>query len=243
MPAPVPSVSVVLVCRNPGPRLDAALESLWSQQPARPEIIVIDGASSDGSAAWLAERRGELDFLVSEPDSSVYDAMNKGVAAATRDWILFLGADDRLASDAVIAEAGEALRLDSAGVIVGDAVYDDGRVYRLARRPRVARRNFVHHQATFYRRSLFASHGGFDTSLRVMGDYEFNLRLWRAGVGFSPLPLRISECASGGLSDAGNWLGYREEIAVRHRHLPAWRCVLWDLGSLARFLRKRMIRG
>ena len=102
-------------------------------------------------------------------------------------------------------------------------------------------RNFVHHQATFYRRSLFVEHGGFDESLRVMGDYDFNLRLWRRGVTFRSLRLRVTACGTGGLSDSGRWLSYAEEIRVRHRHFPQWQCWPWDAGAVARFLRKRIV--
>lgn len=240
MSAP-PLLTVVVACRNPGARLPAALESVWAQQPAPPELVVVDGASTDGTREWLEGHRARIATLISEPDRGVYDAMNKGVAAARGDWVLFLGADDRLAGDRVLAEAAHWLGKTSAGVAAGESAYADGRVYQLAMRPRVLARNFIHHQAAFYRRSLFAENGGFDTSLAIMGDYDLNLRLWKNRVAFRPLPLRIATCGTGGLSDAGRWAGYAEEIRVRHRHFPAWRCWPWDAGSVARWLRKRLL--
>jgi len=51
----------------------------------------------------------------------------------------------------------------------------------------------------------------------------------------------VAVCGTGGLSDAGGWTGYREEIRVRHRHYPAWRCWPWDLASVTRCLRKKLI--
>ena len=95
----------------------------------------------------------------------------------------------------------------------GEAAYDDGRIYRLATRPRPIARNFVHHQATLYRRTVFQEHGGFDATLRIMADYDFNLRLWKSRVRFRSLALRLAICGTGGLSDRGGWLGYREEWA------------------------------
>jgi putative colanic acid biosynthesis glycosyltransferase len=77
MPAP-PAISVIIVCKNPGPRLPAALTSVWDQPHASSEIIVIDGASTDGTREWLEALRGRLAALVSEPDAGVYAAMNKG---------------------------------------------------------------------------------------------------------------------------------------------------------------------
>ncbi|MBL9214664.1 MAG: glycosyltransferase [Opitutaceae bacterium] len=243
MPAPAPLVSVIVVCRNPGPGLARALESVWRQEGATAELVVIDGASTDGTREWLEAQRERIAALVSEPDHGVYDAMNKGWDAATGDWILFLGADDRLAHPGVIAAATAALAGIPDGVATGEAVYDDGRRYRLAADPQPVRRNFVHHQASFYRRELRTVAGGFDPGLRIMGDYDFNLRLWRRGIPFRPLPLHVSDCGRGGLSDAGGWTGYREEIAVRHRHFPFLRCWPWDVGSVARYLRKRLVRA
>ena len=237
-----PTLSVIIVCKNPGPRLATALASVWSQRHAHPELVVIDGASTDGTREWLEAHRAKIAVLISEPDHGIYDAMNKGIAAARGDWILFLGADDRLVGEMVLAETFETLTSTSAGVVTGQAAFDDGRIYQLATHVRPLARNFVHHQATFYRRALFDENGVFDTSLRVMGDYDFNLRLWKNSVRFKPIPLRISACGIAGTSDGGDWRVYREEITVRHRYAPAWRCWFWDALSVVRFLRKQLVR-
>ena len=235
-----PAISVVLACKNPGPRLPAAVDSIWRQRGVSCELVAVDGASTDGTREWLAARSDRLAAFVSEPDGGVYEAMNKGGRLAQGEWLLFFGADDRLAGDDVLATVATRLAAGASGVFVGEAAYDDGRVYRLADRPRPIARNFVHHQAAFYRRDSL-DRGGYDETLRSQADYDLNLRLWRAGVRFRPLPVRVAECTSGGLSDAGRWANYQEEIKVRHRHFPAWRCWLWDLFSVVRFGRKQYI--
>ncbi len=239
-----PPISVIVVCKNPGPHLHAALASVWSQHDASAELIVVDGGSTDGTRAWLEAQRARIATLIAEPDGGVYEAMNKGVTAARGEWLLFLGADDRLASDSVLAETASWLRATETGIGVAgaEAEYGDGRIYRFRREANPVARNFIHHQAAFYRRSLFAEHGHFDTTLAVMGDYDFNARLRARGVRFQPLPLRVAICGAGGLSDRGGWRGYREEIAVRHRHFSAWRCLGWDALSVVRWLRKKIVR-
>lgn len=204
---------------------------------------MIDGASTDGTAAWLQAQRGRLGALVSESDAGVYAAMNKGVARARGEWILFLGADDRLAADGVLAEAGRWLARTDAGVVAGEIAYTDGRIYRMRPRVNPLTRNFVHHQGAFYRRTLFAEHGAFDPALAVMADYDMNLRLWKRRVAFKPIPLRIAVCGTGGLSDRGAWRGYREEIAVRHRYYSPLRCLGWDVLSVVRYARKKVVRA
>lgn len=237
-----PTLSVIVVCKNPGPALPVALASVWEQRSVAVELIVIDGGSTDGSREWLETQRPRLAALVSEPDDGVYHAMNKGIALARGEWVLFLGADDRLVGEAVLSEVLNWARKTEAGVVAGEAAYDDGRIYKLRSRVNPLARNFAHHQSTFYRRSLFAENGAFDVSLRIMADYEFNVRLWKSHVRFKPIPLRIAACGPGGLSDAGNWLGYREEITVRHRYFAWWRCAVWDALSVIRFARKKIRR-
>ncbi len=238
-----PALSVVLVCKNPGPRLQAALASVWAQLHVHPEIIVIDGGSTDGSREWLTAQRARLATLVSEPDAGLYHAMNRGVALATGEWILFLGADDRLVGDLVLSESLNWMKKTEAGVAAGEVAYDDGRIYKLRSNVNPCARNFIHHQGTFYRRSLFAENDAFDTSLAVMADYEFNVRLWKNRVRFKPIPLRIAACGTGGLSDSGRWRGYREEIAVRHRYFSFGRCLGWDALSVVRYVRKKIVRS
>ncbi len=238
-----PPLSIILVCKNPGPRLHAALASVWEQLHVHPEIIVIDGASTDGSREWLTAQRTRLATLISEPDAGLYHAMNRGVALATGEWLLFLGADDRLVGDMVLSESLNWMNKTEAGVAVGEIAYHDGRIYRLHSDVNPCARNFVHHQGTFYRRSLFAENDAFDTSLAVMADYEFNVRLWKNRVRFKPIPLRIAACGTGGVSDAGHWPGYREEITVRHRYFSFGRCLLWDALTVVRYVRKKIARS
>jgi len=236
-----PPVSVIVVCKNPGAHLAVTLESLWTQRDVQPELIVIDGGSNDGSREWLESHRSRIDVLVSGPDAGVYDAMNKGIAAARGDWVLFLGADDRLCGDRVLSETLNWAKKTEAGVVAGEAAYDDGRIYRMRSHVNPVARNFVHHQSALYRRSLFEENGPFDCALTVMADYDFNLRLWKNRVRFKPIPVRVAACGVRGLSDSGAWRGYREEIAVRHRYFSVARCVPWDALSAARWLRKKIV--
>src|SRR5215203_5615600 len=174
-----PLISILIVCRNPGPRLRNALESVWRQRNVEVELVIVDGASTDGTADLLQAERARLGALHIGPDNGVYDAMNKAIPLARGEWLLFLGADDRLATDDVLARAAVSLTTAAAetAVVAGEARYDDGRHYRFGGAGGAARRNFVHHQAAFYRAAAVREAGGFDRTLRVMADYDLNLRL------------------------------------------------------------------
>jgi putative colanic acid biosynthesis glycosyltransferase len=242
---PPPLISILIVCRNPGPRLRDALASIDAQTlPASHlETVVVDGASTDGTSEWLASRRADLGALHSGTDAGIYDAMNHALRLARGDWVLFLGADDFLATREVLSRAAATLRATSASVLVGEARYTDGRRYAFAGTRAAIRRNFVHHQAAFYRRTLFSRHGDFDTTLRLQADYDHNLRLLRAGEPFASLALHVATCAPGGASDSGRWANYREEIRVRARHFPAPRRWLWNTAALLRFVLKNAKRA
>lgn len=238
-----PTFSIIIACKNPGPRLATAFASVHAQQHVKLELIVVDGASSDGTPAWLETHRATIATLISEPDAGLYAAMNKGLAAARGEWVYFLGANDRLVGDMVLSETVNWMKKTEAGVVAAEAAYDDGRIYKLRSQVNAIARNFVHRPAAFYRRSLFEENGAFDASLAVMADYDFHVRLWKGHVRFKPIPLRIAACGVGNASDSGRWRGYREEIAVRHRYFGPARCLPWDLLTVLRFLGKTSVRG
>ena len=239
----MPLLSVILVCRNPGSRVRDAVASVLGQEPADGdapgiELEIVDGASTDGTVAWLGTLNDDPRVRWSSaPDGGVYAAMNLGLQRARGTWCLFLGADDVLAGPGVLAAVAPSLRISDADLVVGHATYTDGRRYAPSPR-RHAWRNFAHHQACFYRTATLRQLGGYDTSLRLQADYDLNLRLLQGRAGVKEIAVLVARCSPGGLSDSGLWVNYREEIIVRHRYVRAWRALLWDAAAVARFVRK-----
>lgn len=236
---PTQTLSVILVCKNPGEALYPTFSSLLDQRWIELELIVVDGASTDGTREWLEPRRHQIKTLISAPDTNLFDAMNKGLEAAHGEWVLFLGAGDRLVGEMVLSEALNWMKKTEAGVAAGEVAYDDGRIFRLRSSVNPLAHNFVRRQATFYRRELFLENGPFDTALPLMADYEFNLRLWKNRVRFKPLPLRIVASTGSGRTDRGQWQVHREETIARHRYFAANRALLWDVLSVFRCLRQK----
>ena len=87
-------VSIITAVYNAAPTLEECLLSVRSQSYRDVEHIVIDGGSTDGSVEILQRHSSLLAYWVSEPDSGVFDAWNKGLSMATGEWIAFLGAED-----------------------------------------------------------------------------------------------------------------------------------------------------
>ncbi len=224
-----PLISVIIACKDPGPGLKETLANIWAQIALPPELIVVDGGSEDGSRVWLASQKARLGTLIMDNDNNVFEALNKGLAVARGEWVLFLGANDKFYHDAVLSRAQPALKASTAGVVVGEVAYEDGVGLRLPAKLDPLRGNFVHRPGAFYRRSLFAEHGNFDATLALQADYDFNIRLFKKGVKFEALPLRLTTCKTG---STGHWPYAREEITVRHRHFPSWQCWIPDISSV-----------
>lgn len=179
-----PLVSVITVCRNAAATLDACLASVAAQTWPRIEHIVIDGASTDGTAAVIARHRAGLAVVVSEADRGLYDAMNKGVARASGEFVIFLNADDTFAGPDALRDAMRDIARDPGG----DVYYGDLEVLMGPVRhrhtpppPDQAAEEMVlgclPHQATLARRAVFERTGPFDLRWRRHADYDWWLKV------------------------------------------------------------------
>ncbi|PAW80690.1 MAG: hypothetical protein B9S27_05630 [Opitutia bacterium Tous-C8FEB] len=237
-----PACSLIVTCRNPGARLGPTLASALEQRRAVVEVIVVDQGSTDGTPAWLEARRAEFAAVLSLPGASRVAAANAGIERARGDWVHFLRPGDRLAGDGVVAEVLVWARKTEAGVVVGETASDSGELRRLPARVNALAGEFAPPAGTFYRRSLFAENGSFETDLLTAADYEFQLRLWKGRVRFKPLPIRVAACGAHRPA-SGAWPSWREEVAVRRRYFPLHRSLPWDALGLARAAWRGLLPG
>jgi glycosyltransferase involved in cell wall biosynthesis len=171
------------------------MESIFSHATSDTEIIVIDGGSSDGTVELLQSWSDKIDYWLSERDAGLYDAMNKGICAATGEYILHLNAGDNLyrIPSAELMQC----KLDKVDVVCFDVLIDRKRIYH----PRVGFilriDNSWHHQGTFYRRSC---HPGYDTSYRVFSDFDVNQKLYQSGCTVRIFPGTVTGFSTGGIS-------------------------------------------
>ena len=89
-------VSVITVVYNGLELLPGTMESVWAQTYPHIEYIIIDGNSTDGTRELIEQHSVKINHWVSEPDRGLYDAMNKGIQAATGDFLWFVNAGDRI---------------------------------------------------------------------------------------------------------------------------------------------------
>jgi len=214
-----PKVTVVTVNFNMARELADTLDSVLAQDYTNLEFVMIDGGSTDGSRDIIACYGQRLSYWVSEPDRNLYDGMNKGVAAACGDWILFMNAGDRFAAPDVLTRIF-ARSHDDADILYGHYTrrYPDERIDRLvlAEPPQVLpMRMHCSHQAMLMRRQLLAQRP-FALDL-LAADYDAILAAYVAGKRFEMVNCNIAVTTQGGRSDTARFRSLRERMMLVHR--------------------------
>lgn len=228
----MPRFSVITVTRNNLDGLIRTRQSLYAQNFSDYEWIVIDGASTDATVAFL-ENQGQI--WISEPDGGIYDAMNKGIDRATGDYLLFLNAGDTLATPDTL----EKIAAIDAAFIYGDSL-ENGH-YKTARsHNKVLSGMFTHHQAMIYRREIIGALR-YDPDYRIAADYKFTLQFLKnvRDIHYIPAPLCVFE--TGGISQRQTAQGRKEQFKTR-RELracgPVENAFIFGAQILAQTLRR-----
>jgi len=184
-----PLLSVITAVYNGDATLERAITSVVSQVCARMEFIIIDGGSTDCSIDLLRKYENSIDYWISEDDKGIYDALNKGIALATGEWLYFLGADDALA-DVNVLNAIFSQQYDSK-FLYGDVVYGNtGRIYGGGFTKRMLTKENICQQGIFYHVDLFKILGNFDLKYPLLADWVFNMRAFALS-GTKPTHLNV----------------------------------------------------
>lgn len=209
--------SIITVCRNAAGAIAETLDSALNQTGTTSEVIVIDGASTDGTVEIADQYRQRLGSFVSEPDKSIYEAMNKGIDRARGEYLYFLNAGDVLAEPGLLSKVDQALA-GNPELLIGDVWLEDidGSHGILKRHNELDKPHFyrgsVTQQAIFYRRDVFDRCGNFDESLKIVGDHDWLLRsLFQKRLKVRYWPQVICRFRRGGVSTS-------TEQAVKVRH-------------------------
>jgi glycosyltransferase involved in cell wall biosynthesis len=223
-----PLVSIITVVFHAREDLPDLIESVARLKKDNIEFIVIDGGSADGTIELLSQYDSVIDYWVSEPDSGIYDAMNKGIAVARGTFLFHLNAGDRLLH--IPVRALEAAASNSTDVAAFRVLIDGKREFRPGRGIALRLKNTLHHQGTFYKREGFPF---YNVNYRVFADFDANQRLARSGASIEIFDQVVASHQGGGLSDAHTKANVSEFFQVIKRnygwtHLPpAWLICKW----------------
>ena len=254
-------ISVITAVLNNKDHLESCLKSISSQTYPDIEHIIIDGGSTDGTLdviqKVMSQRSADTNHeslitdhvtrpmrVVSEPDSGIYDALNKGIRMATGDVVGFLHADDLYATDGVLKTVAECFERQSIDSCYGDLLYVDKdnteRTIRYWRSgdfsPNLLRKGWMPPHPTFFvRREVYEKCGVFDTSFKIAADYELMMRfLGRYGISTCYIPEVLIKMRMGGASNrsiSNILLKSSEDLRIMRMH---------NLGGLPTLLRKNL---
>ncbi|MDE6556824.1 MAG: glycosyltransferase [Duncaniella sp.] len=181
---PNPILTVITVCYNAEATIERTLKSLDEQSFRLFEHLIIDGASKDSTLNIIAEHTSPNRRIVSEPDKGLYDAMNKGLALAKGDYVVFLNSGDRFHSPDTLLHVSDAmLENDYPGIVYGqtDLVDNEGRKLgpRHLTAPEILTTDsfkdgmLICHQAFFVLRKIT---GKYDLKYSFSADYDWCIR-------------------------------------------------------------------
>ncbi len=225
-------ISIVIATWNAAKTLVNCLNSIIPQLNEECELVVIDGGSKDSTNEIIASYGEKVSFTISEKDKGIYDAWNKGIKVSRGQWILFIGADDRLADDAIANYLNFIKTINPDTDFIsskidyvdewGNTLAFTGKLWNYNR----CRINMdVTHVASLTNKNYFNRVGMFNTDYKIVGDYEL---LMRGGKEMKPafMDKVVATMAIGGASFSTK--GLKEQFRVKRNvaHMP------WILCSI-----------
>ena len=201
-----PKISIIIPTYNASKTLSVALESILEQTYTDYEILIVDGLSTDHTVELAKSYQDERIKIISEKDSGIYDAMNKGIRLAEGEWLYFLGGDDRLFDNKVLENIQQSILKCICDVVYGDVFSTrfNGRYNGEFEFKELLTKNICH-QSIFFKKSVFEKTGLFDLKYKGHADWDHNFKWF-----FNPLiqqkylDLVVAEYADGGFSSMNN---------------------------------------
>jgi len=187
-----PLISIITVVYNDRQRIEATLLSFVKQKYNNAELIVIDGGSTDGTVDIIKVYEPYIHFWVSERDSGIYDAMNKGLKYANGEFIYYLNSGDSFYKESVLSEIAQQIRDNNKPILCGKVMVTSadkpGEILDVFPKFKVNGQKFRElfrssfcHQALFVARDSYLEVGGFDTEFRYFSDFYAVSKIIKTG--------------------------------------------------------------
>lgn len=246
-----PKFSIITVTYNAEEWLERTILSVLSQSYPNLEYLIIDGKSTDGTLALIRQYEAGIAYWSSEPDSGLYDAMNKGLQHATGDYVWFLNAGDTLPSSDVVQRMVQKItrRKQLPDIIYGEtAIVDkDGKqiaMRRLKTPKQLSWKKFrwgmlVCHQSFIARRELAVP---FDLSYRFSSDFDWCIRVMKASSRCYNTRMVLSNFLENGLSTQQRQASLKERYAIMCKYYGTFATGLMHVWFAIRFYYAKWIK-
>lgn len=216
-----PLISIITIVFNGQAYLEQTIQSVLNQTYDNVEYIIIDGGSTDDTVDTVRKYERVIDYWVSEPDSGISGAFNKGVITSTGEWLNFMNCGDRFSSANVIQDFVGKID-NNADVIFGkvNVVDNKGSVLlthgSIFNGKKFARGWMIPHQSTFHNKFYFQRYGLFDERLKIVMDYELLLRKRSLSAVF--IDKTFSNMLDGGVGYTEDYLRLKEARMAKKKY-------------------------
>lgn len=198
--------TVITINLNNAEGLKSTIQSVIEQKNCNFEYIVIDGGSKDESVDVIKEYGDRISYWISEPDSGIYNAMNKGIKKASGDYLLFLNSGDVFVSDEVLFRCS--LQSKDFDIVYGDLILLDNKGVKTVKKyPGTLNFWYVWeqslpHPSSFIRKDLFEKIGLYNEVDKITSDWQFfMLALFAYNCSYLHLPYSLTVFNTDGLSN------------------------------------------
>lgn len=230
-----PKISIITVNYNNLEGLKQTIESVSSQTWQEFEHIIIDGGSTDGSVGYIENNTQLFKYWVSEPDKGVYHAMNKGIAKATGEYLLFLNSGDHFYSEKVLAQNHQAIK-EQAIIYFNLQVVEGPHIF-IKDYPEVLSFSYfvkdtLPHPATFIAKKAFEKTNLYKEDFKILSDWKFFLdSICKYNLTYKKINTTLSTFYIGGMSSnpANRVIKKNEKQQVLQKEYPAY---LQDLDDV-----------
>lgn len=223
---PTPKFSVITVTYNAEKVLEDTLQSVITQTYHHVEYILIDGASKDDTLKIVEKYRNRIHTVVSEPDKGLYDAMNKGIALATGDYLCFLNAGDSFHEDDTLQQMAHSIHGNELpDVLYGETALVNAerhflRMRRLAAPQTLTWKSFqqgmlVCHQAFFAKRTLVEP---YNLRYRYSADFDWCIRIMKKAQTLRNTRLILIDYLDEGMTTQNRKASLKERFHIMAKH-------------------------
>jgi len=211
-------LSIITINKNNSSGLKKTIQSVINQTYKDFEYIVIDGNSTDESVEIIKKNSLGINYWASEPDTGIYNAMNKGIRKAQGDYCLFLNSGDWIISSTTLQDVfNEISSITIADIFYSDFTRTDGVLIKFPNNLSVIHliKGPIGHQNSLIKRSLFYEHGFYNEDLSMASDWEFFLfESWKYKSNFVRIKTSISIFDFNGITSKDTPERSKENITI-----------------------------
>ena len=218
-----PTLSVITIVYNNVRDIERTMLSVLNQTYPDIEYIVIDGGSTDGTVPLIEQYSDRLSRFISEPDKGIYDAMNKGLALATGEYVLFMNSGDEIYAPDTVTRVFNSE--PAADIYYGETEMYDQQWKSLGQRRHRAPAAFtwksfqygmsISHQAIYIRRTLAEP---FDTRYQLSSDIDWIIRAAKKARTIVNTKMYVAKYLVGGMSKAKHRQSLKERFDIFTKH-------------------------